>query len=73
MPADWARVRLGANLSLTYEGPWLVANANKADSTPATIDLGIDFTPIDTTLADTVKWLYEAGHITSRQAGAFAS
>ena len=71
--ADFIRVKFGANPSLSYEGPWLVANASEADSTPATDDLGVDFTPLDTTLADTVKWLYEAGHITSRQAGAFAS
>ena len=71
--ADWAREKLGVNPSLNYEGPWLVANANETDSTPARDELGIDFTPLDMTLADTGKWLYEAGHITSRQAGTFAS
>lgn len=71
--ADWARLTLGANPSLSYEGPWLVANGNEVDSAPAIDELGIDFTPLDTTLADTVEWLYETGHITSRQAGAFAS
>jgi len=71
--ADWAKARFGANLGLSYEGPWLVANANEADSTPAINELGIEFTPLDKTLADTVKWLYESGHITRRQAGAFGS
>jgi hypothetical protein len=71
--ADWANAKFGANLSLSYEGPWLVANANEADSTPAIEELGIEFTPLDTTLTDTVKWLYEAGHITRRQAGAFGA
>jgi nucleoside-diphosphate-sugar epimerase len=71
--ADWANAKLGTNLNLSYEGPWLVANATEADSTTAIEDLGIDFTPLDTTLTDTVKWLYETQHITRRQAGALAS
>ncbi len=71
--ADWASAKLGTNLSLSYEGPWLVANASEADSTIAIEELGIDFIPLDTTLTDTVKWLHEAGHITRRQAGTFAS
>lgn len=71
--ANWARAKLGVNLNLSYEGPWLVANANEADSRAARDELGIDFTPLDTTLTDTVKWLYQTGHITRRQAGALAS
>jgi len=70
--ADWARLRLGANPALSYEAPWVLAHSNKADSTATIHELGIDFTPLDTTLTDTVKWLHENGHITSRQAGTLA-
>ena len=64
--ADWARVRFGANPSLTYEGPWLVANGIRADSTATPEELNLEFRALDTTLADTAKWLYEAGHITNK-------
>ncbi|GMR01876.1 MAG: SDR family NAD(P)-dependent oxidoreductase [Acidimicrobiia bacterium] len=70
--ADWARSRFGADLALSYEAPWVLAHSNKADSTATIDELDLDFTPLDTTLTDTVKWLYETGHITSRQAGALA-
>ncbi len=71
--ANWARSRFGADLALSYEAPWVLAHSNKADSTATIHDLGIDFTPLNTTLTDTVKWLHETGHITSRQAGALAA
>ncbi len=67
--ADWMRLRLGVDPNLSYEAPWLLANAAEVDSTGVINELGIDFTPLDTTLADTTRWLCEAGHITSRQAG----
>ena len=71
--ADWARLKLGADPALSYEAPWVLAHSNTADSTATTHELGIGFKPLDTTLTDTVKWLYESGHITRRQAGALAT
>lgn len=71
--ADWARARFGVELGLSYEGPWLVANSAKADSTPARQELGVDFTSLDTTLTDTIKWLYRSGHISEKEAGSLAS
>ncbi|GMQ92732.1 MAG: SDR family NAD(P)-dependent oxidoreductase [Acidimicrobiia bacterium] len=70
--ADWARSRLGVDLALSYEAPWVLAHSNEADSTATIHELGIDFTPLDATLTDTVKWLHETGHVTSRQAGTLA-
>ncbi len=70
--ADRAGARFGVELSLNHESPWLLANGAEADSTETIRDLGIRFTALDTTLADTVRWLYRAGHITRRQAGALA-
>ncbi len=71
--ADWARLRLGADPALSYEAPWILAHSNTADSTATMDELGLDFTPFDTTLTDTVRWLHETGHITSRQAGILAT
>lgn len=67
--ADWMRLKLGVDPSLSYEAPWLLANAAQTDSTPVMDELGIRFAPLHTTLMDTTRWLYEAGHITRRQAG----
>jgi hypothetical protein len=66
-------VRFGADPSLTYEGPWLVANGVRADSSATIKELNLEFRPLETTLADTAKWLYEAGHITARHAGSLTS
>jgi len=71
--ADWARSRFGTELALSYEAPWVLAHSNTADSTATIDDLGLDFTPLDQTLTDTVKWLHETGHITNRQAGTLAT
>lgn len=67
--ADWVKVKLGVDIVLSYQGPWLLANCADVDSSLTVDELGVDFTPLDKTLADTVKWLQEAGHITSRQGG----
>jgi len=71
--ADWARSRFGADLALSYEAPWVLAHSNTADSTATIDELGNEFTPLDQTLTDTVKWLHETGHITTRQAGTLAT
>ena len=67
--ADWTKSRFGINAAINYEGAWLVANGTEIDSTAIANQFGIDFTPLDETLLDTVRSLYESGHITKRQAG----
>lgn len=67
--ADWTRSTFGANPSLSHEQPWLLAHTPEVDAAATGTDLGVSFTPLDTTLVDTVRWLHQAGHITSRQAG----
>lgn len=70
---DWAKANLGLKMTMSYEGAWLVAKGTEADSTAARNELGVEFTPLDTTLADTGRWLFEAGHLTRRQAGNLAA
>lgn len=67
--ADWTRSTFGANPSLSHEQPWLLAHTPEVDAATTRTNLGIRFTPLDATLVDTVRWLHQAGHITSRQAG----
>ncbi len=71
--ADWARNRFGIEPAISFEAPWLLANGDVAESSAAVHDLGIEFTPLDTTMLDTVVWLHRAGHITDRQAGTLAT
>lgn len=71
--ADWASLRFGIRPSLNFAGPWIAANTTEADSSLARDELGIDFAPLDKTLFDTTKWLFEAGHISHRQAGLVAA
>ena len=70
---DWAKANLGLKMTMSHEGTWLVAKGTEADSNAAISELGIEFTPLDITLADTGRWLCEAGHITKRQAGNLAA
>ncbi len=70
--SDWARTRFGWDLPLSYEPPWYVANGDVADGSRAPAELGIDYTPLETTLRDAITWLHKAGHVTSKQAGALA-
>ena len=70
--SDWVRERFGWYLPLSYEPPWYVANGDVADGSRAPAELGIDYTPLETTLRDAIAWLHEAGHVTSKQAGALA-
>jgi dihydroflavonol-4-reductase len=56
-------------LPLNREGPWIVINARPGDDSGTRDELGVTFRPPAEAIADTVRWLYEAGHISARQAG----
>ncbi len=70
--ADWARTRFGWDLPLSYEPPWYVANGDIADGSRAATELGIAYTPRETTLRDAITWLNGAGHVSDKQAGNLA-
>ena len=66
-------MRFKINPALSYEPPWLIANGDIADSSAAIEDLGTEFTELDMSLSDTVRWLHAAGPLSGREAGALAS
>jgi nucleoside-diphosphate-sugar epimerase len=71
--ADWVQRRLGVRLPVNYEGPWFLVYGAKVDVSATERDLGVRFRPPAETLADTYRWLYEAGLVSRRQAGALAA
>lgn len=67
--ADAAQRLLPFRLPLQREGPWTVINGRPGDDSGTTEELGVTFRPPEQAIADTVRWLYEAGHVSARQAG----
>ena len=53
--------------SMGYATQWV-----KMDNSKAEDELGLVFRPLAESLRDTIKWLYQAGHISSKQAGLLA-
>jgi dihydroflavonol-4-reductase len=71
--ADWIQRRLGVRLPVNYEGPWFMVYGAKVDVSATERELDVRFRPPTETLADTYRWLCEAGLVSRRQAGALAS
>ena len=70
--ADWVQRKLGVRLPLNYEGPWFMVYGAKVDVSATERDLGVRFRPPAETLADTYRWLCDAGLVSRRQAGALS-
>jgi len=70
--ADRAQRRLPVRLPIDAEGVATVAADADADASATAAELGIAFRPLRDSIADTVRWLYAAGHISQRQAGRLA-
>jgi dihydroflavonol-4-reductase len=64
---------LPLRLPIDWEGAWIMAADADADASVTAAQLGISFRPLRDSVADTVRWLYAAGHVTRRQAGRLAS
>jgi dihydroflavonol-4-reductase len=56
-------------LPVQHEGPWTLINGVPTEDTASRDELGVTFRPPEEAIADTVRWLYEAGEISARQAG----
>jgi hypothetical protein len=56
-------------LDSAHEGPWTVINGRPGDDSATTDQLAVRFGPPTDAITDTVRWLFEAGHISARQAG----
>jgi dihydroflavonol-4-reductase len=70
--ADTVARRLRVKLPVNFEGVWFMVHAAKVDGSAVERDLGVRFRPLSETLADTYRWLYEAGHVSRKQAGLLA-
>jgi dihydroflavonol-4-reductase len=71
--ADAVARALRVKLPVTFEGPWFMVYGARADASAVERDLGIRFRPPRETLADTFRWLVEAGHVNSKKAGRLAA
>jgi nucleoside-diphosphate-sugar epimerase len=63
---------LNLDIPVTEEGMIYATNWVVMDNSKVERELGFAFRPIEDSMADCVRWLYEAGHITRRQAGKIA-
>jgi dihydroflavonol-4-reductase len=71
--ADAIQRVLPFRLPIGFQGTWIAVNASPGDVTATRDELGVTFRPGAEAIADTVRWLHDAGHISARQAGRAAS
>lgn len=71
--ADVAKRVVPFDLPLTLEGMLFATCWPTADGSPAERDLGMRFRRIEETLADTYRWMHEAGHLSREQIGDLAA
>ncbi len=71
--ADVVKRVVPFELPLTLEGMLFATRWPTADGAPAEKDLGIRFRDVDETLADTYRWMCDAGHLKPRQIGQLAT
>jgi nucleoside-diphosphate-sugar epimerase len=62
-----------ARLPFSYQGSWVVTQCRGADDTVTREELGITPPPLEQTLAETIRWMVESGHLPSSLAGDVAS
>lgn len=67
--ADVVQRRVKARLPWDGEGIWVMNCAARCDDSKTRREFGLEPRPLRDTLADTVAWLVEAGHLTAREAG----
>jgi dihydroflavonol-4-reductase len=67
--ADLAQRVSPVRLPVSFEAPWTLLNAVDADSSATTDELGVGLRPLQESIADTYRWLVEAGHVSARMAG----
>ncbi len=61
------------DIPVTYEAMTYATHWVKMDDSKARAELGLQMRPVEETLADTVRWLHSAGHITDEEAGDLAN
>jgi nucleoside-diphosphate-sugar epimerase len=67
--ADVVQHRMRTRLPWSAEGIWVMNQAARCDDSATRHDLDIEPRPLHETLADTIHWLVEVGHLTPNEAG----
>jgi dihydroflavonol-4-reductase len=60
-------------LPFHFGGVWVATHGGPIDASATERDLGVRFRPVDDSIADMLRWLHRAGHLTDRQAGRAAA
>ena len=60
-------------LPFNYGGVWVATHGGAIDASATERDLGVRFRPVNDSIADMLRWLHRAGHLTDRQAGRVAA
>jgi dihydroflavonol-4-reductase len=71
--ADLVQRRVRTRLPWDAEGIWVMNCAARCDDSKMRSEFGLEPRPLRETLADTARWLVEAGQLTPREAGRLAS
>ena len=67
--ADVAQRILPFRRPVSFGAPWVATHGGPIDASAAERELGVRFRPPEDSIADTLRWLHAAGHVTDRQAG----
>jgi dihydroflavonol-4-reductase len=70
--ADLVQRRVSMRLPWDAEGIWVMNCAARCDDSKTRSEFGLEQRPLRETLADTVRWLVDVGHLTRREAGRLA-
>ena len=60
-------------LPFNFGGVWVATNGGPIDASATERDLGVRFRSPEDSIADTLRWLHAAGHLTDRQARLIAA
>jgi dihydroflavonol-4-reductase len=60
-------------LPFNFGGVWVATHGGPIDASATERDLGVRFRPLEDSIADMLRWLHRAGHLTDRQAGRAAA
>jgi dihydroflavonol-4-reductase len=73
LPVTWLATQLQRlipfHLPMEYEGAVIFGAATRCDDSPTREEFGIEPRPLEQTFGDSIRWLYETGRISARQAG----
>jgi dihydroflavonol-4-reductase len=62
-----------ARLPFGHQGAWIITECSGTDDTATRAELGLEPPPLEQTLADTIRWMEQAGHLPPKLAGELAA